>query len=88
MSSFLNSIIKLNDNLEILYEYDLYRLSLRYLHLHYSVYKFAYNYTIYKMSPSKLYKKLMYTWFNSHEQRLLMIKEKCKNNFQIISSSF
>jgi hypothetical protein len=84
MSSFLNSIIKLNDNLEILYEYDLYRLSSRYLHLHYSVYKFAYNYTIYKMSPSKLYKKLMYTWFNSHEQRQIMIKEKCKNNFKII----
>lgn len=82
-SSFLISIIKLNDNLKRLYEYDLYKLSSRFIHLHYSVYNFSHNYTIYKMRPSNRYQNLMYTWYNSPEQRKLMIKEKCKNNFSI-----
>ena len=51
-SSLLISIIKLNDNLKYLWEYELYKLSEKYLHLHYSVYTFSYNYMIYKMEPS------------------------------------
>lgn len=84
-SSFLLSIIKLNDKLKVLFEYDFYRLSSRFLHLHYSVYHFPFNYTIYQMKPSRHYQKLMYTWFNSLEQRKLMINEKCKSNFIIIN---
>lgn len=87
ISSFLISIIKLNDNLKFLWEYDFYRLSSKFLHLHYSVYNFPRNYTIYKMKPSRYYKKIMYTWFNSPKQRKLMIKEKCKSNFIIIKPS-
>jgi hypothetical protein len=45
-SSFIESIIKLNKNLKYLWEYDFYPLSKRYLHLHYSVYSFSFNYTI------------------------------------------
>jgi hypothetical protein len=38
MSSFLTNIIKFNDKLKFLWEYDFYRLVERFLHLHYSVY--------------------------------------------------
>jgi len=84
-SSFLLSIIKLNDKLKVLFEYDIYRLSEKFLHLHYSVYHFPFNYTIYQMKPSRHYQKFMYIWFNSPEQRKLMINEKCKSNFIIIN---
>lgn len=83
-SSFLFSIIKLNDKLKFLWEYDFYKLSEKYLHLHPSVYTFPYNYTIYKMEPSLEYKQFMYPWKNSKEQKQMMIKEKCKNQFTII----
>lgn len=42
-SSFIVSIIKLNDKLKRLWEYDFYESSERYLHLHYSVYQFSYK---------------------------------------------
>lgn len=87
ISSFVTNIIKLNDKLLFLWEYDLYRLSEKYFHLHYSVYNFPHNYTIYKMNPSKKYKKAMYTWYNSFKQRRIMIKEKCKSQFEIIKPS-
>ena len=83
-SSFLISIIKLNDNIKFLWEYDFYKLSEKYLHLHPSVYSFSYNYTIYKMDTSLKYKKLMYPWKNTKKQREMMIKEKCNNHFSII----
>ena len=83
-SSFLINIIKLNDNLKFLWEYDLYLLSEKYVHLHHSVYSFSYNYTIYKMEPSSKYKKLVGHWTNSKEQREMIIKEKCNNYFSII----
>jgi hypothetical protein len=85
-SSFLISIIKLNDNLKFVWEYDLYKLSERYYHLHPSVYSFSFNYTIYKMDTSSEYKKFMYPWLNSRKQRKIMIKEKCKKYFTIIKS--
>ena len=87
-SSLLISIIKLNDKLKFLWEYELYKLSEKYLHLHYSVYTFSYNYMIYKMEPSSSYKKLMDPWVNSKEQREIMIKEKCNNYFSIIEPRF
>lgn len=83
-SSFIISIIKLNQNLKFLWEYDIYKLSERYLHLHYSVYTFSFNYTIYKMKCSKNYKKLIYPFKNSEKQRKQMIEAKCDNNFHII----
>ena len=83
-SSFLISVIKLNDKLKFLWEYDFYKLSEKYYHLHPSVYSFPYNYTIYKMDASLKYKKYMYPFTNSKKQRKLMKKEKCNNNFIII----
>jgi hypothetical protein len=83
-SSFIISIIKLNENLKFLWEYDFYKLSEKYLFLHYSVYTFSFNYTIYKMNVNDNYKKLMYPFQNSEKQRKIMIEEKCVNNFHII----
>ena len=87
-SSFIVSIIKLNKNLKFLWEYDFYILSERYLHLHYSVYTFSFNYSIYKMNVSENYKKIMFPFRNSEEQRKLMIEEKCNNNFELIPPRF
>ena len=83
-SSFLVTIIKFNKKIKFLWEYDYYKLSERYLHLHYSVYKFSYHYTIYKLNSSKKYRRIMYPWHNSLKQRKIMLKVKCKNNFDII----
>ena len=87
-SSFIITIIKLNQKLKFLWEYDFYILSERYLHLHHSVYTFSFNYNIYKMNVSENYKKLMYPFHNSEKQRNLMIKEKCNNNFDFIPPRF
>jgi hypothetical protein len=62
----------------------IYILSDRYLHLHYSVYTFSFKYMIYKMKATESYKKSMSPFINSENQRELMIKEKCYNNFTIV----
>jgi len=84
ISSFIISIIKLNNNLKFLWEYDFYHLSERYLHLHYSVYTFSFKYIIYLMKASDNYKKLMFHFINSKRQMELMIKEKCYDKFYLI----
>ena len=83
ISSFLTSIIIINDNLKILWEYDNYRLTEKYLHLHRDIYNYNFNYSIYKMYPSQKYKRFMFPWINSKQQIDLMINEKC-NNFRLI----
>lgn len=87
-SSFIVSIIKLNQNLKFLWEYDFYMLSDRFLHLHHSVYTFSFNYNIYKMNISENYKKLMFPFLNSEAQRKIMIEEKCDNKFDLIPPRF
>lgn len=82
-SSFIVSIIKLNNNIKFLWEYDLYIWS-KYWHLHYSVYNFSFKYMIYLMKSSEHYKKKMFPFANSKRQRELMIKENCSDNFDII----
>jgi hypothetical protein len=83
-SSFLVTAIKFNDKLKNLWEYDFYEVSERFFHLHSSVYKFPFHYKIYSMKPSQSYIKIMFPWLNKLNQRTMMIKEKCKNNFYII----
>ena len=83
-SSFIVTIIKFNNNLKFLWEYDFYKLSERYFHIHYSIYNFPFKYFIYKMEASENYKKLMFPFSNSKIQRKLMIEEICNNNFYII----
>ena len=83
MSSFLTTIIILNENLRNFFEYDNYSLSQKYLHLHHDIYKYKINYSIYKIKPSTKYLKEMFPWKNSKEQRKLMISEKCNDFIKI-----
>ena len=84
-STFFSSMIKLNDKIKFLWEYDFYTtLKRTYLDFHYSFYKFPIYYTIYKMNSSINYRKLMLPWVNSPKQREIMVNEKCINDFDII----
>ena len=84
ISSFATSLIKLNDNLKYLWEYDIYHTPTRFNHLHYSISNFKRKYTIYKMAPSTIYKETMYRWGGTKEQLDLMINDTCPNDFEII----
>ena len=85
ISSFLISIIKLNNNLKYFWEYDIYLTSLKVPHLHHSIYNFTRNYTIFQMKPSNLYKNEMIIWQCSDYQLNLMINETCPYNFTVIN---
>ena len=84
ISSFLTGLIKLNDNLKYFWEYDIYHKATKINHLHYSISNFTRKYTIYRMPPSKIYKKKMYIWNRTQEQLDLMINDTCPNDFKII----
>ena len=84
ISSFLTSLIKLNDNLQYFWEYDIYHKVTKFNHLHYSISNFTRKYTIFKMPPSPVYKKTMHFWKRSKEQLDLMMNDTCPNNFIII----
>ena len=85
ISSFFTTIIIFNENLRQVWEYDLYRLPEKYLHLHRDIYNYQIKYSIYKMNPSKNYKSKMFPWRNTKEQRDFMINEKC-TSFKFIPS--
>ncbi len=78
MSSFLTTLVMINDNLIKYFDFDNYRLSEKYLHFHHDIYNFNRNYTLYEMKPSEDYRKEMFVWRNSKRQIDLMINEKCK----------
>ena len=84
VSSFLISAIKFNKKLRNYWEYDIYRKSEKFLHLHHDIYKFERNFTIYRMIPSLKYKNEMFAWKNNKEQAQLMIQENCFNSKFII----
>ena len=81
-SSFLSATIKLNDNLKYYWEYDNMRINDKYLHMHHSLFYYSRKYTIFRMEPSDIYKRKMYNWINSQEQRNRMIN--CPNEFKYI----
>ena len=82
-STFLKCLIELNNNLKILYEYDLnFNDSFDKI---LNTFNFNQKYIIYKMNSSTNYKNEMKIWNNSLNQRNLMITEKCLNNFSIIN---
>ena len=83
MSSFLTTLVMINDNLINYWDFDNYRLSEKYLHFHHDIYHFNRNYTLYEMKPSEDYRKEMFVWRNSKRQIDLMINEKCKE-FNVI----
>ena len=83
MSSFLTTLVMINDNIKNYWDFDNYRLSEKYLHFHHDIYKLNVNYTLYEMKPSEDYRKEMFVWRNSKRQIDLMINEKCKE-FSVI----
>ena len=82
ISSFFTSIIKLNDNLKNIWEYDIYQIYDRLLHLHHSLYNYPRKYTIYRMTPSDVYLKKMFKWTRSDEQINIMLNINCSNEFK------
>ena len=83
VSSFFTTLIIINNNLKFIWEFDLYALPEKYLHLHHDIYNYPINYSIYRMNPSLKYKKEMFPWINSKKQIDLMLTEKCEN-FELI----
>ena len=81
VSSFFFSAIKLNENLKILWEYDIYRLKEKFRWLHHHLFKFDIKYKIYTMKPSDIYADQMYYWTISQSQLKLMIEDKCPYDF-------
>jgi hypothetical protein len=81
ISSFFTSIIKLNDNLKNVWEYDIYQIIHRLLHLHHSLYNYPRKYTIYRMPPSKVYLQKMFKWTRSNKQINIMLTDNCPYEF-------
>ena len=84
ISSFLLMSIRLNNNLKIFWEYDLLKISLKFIFFHFDIYSNSINFIIYRMKPSQNYRNEMFVWRNDQRQIKLMIEEKCINKFYII----
>jgi len=83
VSSFAISSIKLNDNLKDLWEYDIMRLSEKFLFLHHHVFKSNKKYIIHTMNPSFEYSSRMFSWKGTLDQIELMLHDKCPYDFVI-----
>jgi hypothetical protein len=83
ISSFAFSSIKLNDNLINIWEFDIIRLSRKFLFLHHHIFKFNIKYKIFTMKPSQTYINKMFKWERSQEQIKLMLEDKCPYDFII-----
>ena len=83
VSSFSIAVTKLNDFLKNIWEYDIMRLSEKFLLLHHHLFSSKIQYTIHTMKPSDLYRSKMFSWKKSYEQIKLMIEDKCPNDFII-----
>ena len=83
VSSFAISAIKFNDNLKDIWEYDIYRLSEKFVFLHHHLYKFDIKFKIHTMKSSDIYADKMFKWENSKSQLDLMINDKCIYDFAI-----
>ena len=85
VSSFVLSSIKLNDNLKNLWEFDLIRLSDKFLFFHHHIFKYKIRYTIHTMNPSENYRNKMFKWKKTKEQIKLMLEDKCPYDFVTIN---
>ena len=84
VSSFFLSVAKLNDNIKKYFEYDIYRKSEKFIHLHHDFYYFPMKFTRYRMKPSTTYKNEMFA-FNSQPLQIKLMKEEiCIHKFVII----
>ena len=84
-STFINIIIRFNDNIKYYWEYNIEADIVKIINLHHSFYKFPKNITYFRMEPSIKYIKEMSYWNHTESQINLMITEKCTNNFTIIN---
>jgi len=84
VSSFVVSIIKINDNLKKYWEHDNYVMDKKVSHLHHTLYNYPRKYTIYIMEPSDQYKRHMYIWRRSEDQLKIMLNDTCPNGFKKI----
>ena len=80
-SSFLISSIKFNDNLKNFWEYDIYKLSEKFQHLHHHLFKYDNEFNIYTMKPSDIYADKMFRWSKSESQLKLMLEDNCPYDF-------
>ena len=80
-SSYVLSAIKFNNNLKDLWEYDIYRLSEKFVFLHHHFFKYKIEYKIHTMKPSDIYADKMFNWKNSESQLKLMLEENCPYDF-------
>ena len=81
VSSFSLSAVKINDNLEHLWEYDIMRLGEKFLFIHHHIYKYNIKYKIHTMRPSDIYLSEMFSWKGSSDQIKLMLEDKCPYDF-------
>ena len=84
-STFINVLIRLNNNIKLFWEYNIDSIKAKIIHFHHSLYKPFKNITYYRMEPSIRYKKEMLKWNHTESQINLMIIENCTNNFTIIN---
>ena len=84
-STFINIIIRFNDNIKYYWEYNIEADIVKIINLHHSFYKFPKNITYFRMEPSIKYIKEMSYWNHTESQINLMITENCTNNFTIIN---
>lgn len=82
-SSMLHASLIFNDNLKNYWEYNIYRYSEKYAHLHFDIYEYPNKFKIYRMNPSENYKNEFFVWKRTSEQLKLMIEEKCPNSFNV-----
>ena len=81
MSTFINVLIRFNENLKYYWEYNIYTLKSNIIHFHYSCYNFKKRFTVFSMDSTDNYKKTMIPWNNTKIQKDLMLKEKCYKYF-------
>ena len=79
ISSFSQTAISLNDNLENLFEYEIYKIYAAIIHYHYDIYKLNRRFNVYRMKPTQNYFKKMHKWSHSEEQMKLLLDENCTN---------
>ena len=83
ISTFINMLIRLNNNLKYFWEYNLPNITSKIIHCHHSFFKPFKNVTYFSMEPSENYKKIMKNWNNSNLQLETMLNDKCIKKFSV-----
>ena len=73
----------MNNNIKNLWEYDLIRLSEKFLFLHPHIFEYKLNYIYHTMKPSDEYVNKMFLWNKTQEQIKLMLEDNCPYDFVI-----